>query len=96
MGPFDWLTLLLCSVVMATAVMAELRDIELCLVALDRADPPLPAGWRLALRGLSIVRRYTFLPMLIMAVPAVVVAQGGDALSICFNTVAVLFLTEVE
>ena len=96
MGPFDWLTLLLCSAVTATAVVGELRDIELCLVALDRADPPLPAGWRLALRGLAIVRRYTFLPMLIVAVPTVVVLQGGDALSICFNTVAVLFLTEVE
>jgi hypothetical protein len=96
MGPFDDLTLLLASAVTATAVVAEIRDIELCLVALDRADPPLPAGWRLSLRGLAVVRRYTFLPLLIAAVPTVVVFQGGDALSICFNTVAVLFLTEVE
>ena len=96
MGPFDWLALMLASVVTATAVVAELRDIKLCLLALDRADPPLPVGWRLALRGLAIVRRYTFLPALVTAVPAVVVFQGGDALSILFNTVAVLFLTEVE
>ena len=33
---------------------------------------------------------------LVMAVPIVVVYRGGDALSICFNTVAVLFLSEVE
>ena len=96
MGTFDSLTLLLASAVTATAMVGEFRDIELCLVALDRADPPLPVGWRLALRGLAIVRRYTFLPLLTCAVPTVVVFQGGDALSICFNTVAVLFLTEVE
>jgi hypothetical protein len=96
MNPFNWLLLLLASVVLATSVVAELRDIKLCLLALDRADPPLPAGWRVALRGLAIARRYTFLPTLVMAVPAVVVLQGSDTLSICFNTVAVLFLTEVE
>ena len=47
-------------------------------------------------RALATLRRYTFLPMLVAVVPAVVVFRGGDALSICFNTVAVLFLSEVE
>eukprot|EP01052_Picozoa_sp_SAG31_P044127 SAG31_NODE_7584_length_1647_cov_2.329457_2_plen_102_part_00 len=64
MNPFNWLLLLLASVVLATSVVAELRDIKLCLLALDRADPPVPAGWRVALRGLAIARRYTFLPTL--------------------------------
>jgi hypothetical protein len=96
MGTVGWLVLLLCSTVMAMSVVAELRDIELCLLALDRADPPLPAGWWISLRGLAIVRRYTFLPAMVVSVPMVVLNQGGDALSICFNTVAVLFLTEIE
>jgi hypothetical protein len=41
------------------------------------------------------VRRWLFLPALVAAVPALVLAKGGDALSVCFNTIAILFLTEV-
>jgi hypothetical protein len=29
------------------------------------------------------------------AVPAVVLTRGGNALDVCFNTIAVLFITEV-
>ena len=36
-----------------------------------------------------------FLPALVVAVPTLVLVMGGDALSVCFNTVAILFLTEV-
>jgi hypothetical protein len=28
-------------------------------------------------------------------VPILVLAEGGDALSVCFNTIAIIFLTEV-
>ena len=86
--------LLLASAVTAMAVVAELRDIELCVLALARTPPA--TAWRVALQGLVTLRRYAFLPALVMAVPCVVVMRGGDALSICFNTVAVLFLSEVE
>jgi hypothetical protein len=30
-----------------------------------------------------------------VAVPFLVLVKGGDALSVCFNTIAILFLTEV-
>ena len=96
MVTFDWLVLLLTAIVAAMTVVAELRDITLCLLALDRADPPVPAGWRVALRTLAVVRRCTFLPLLVLMIPLVVVFKSGDALSICFNTVAVLFLAEIE
>ena len=36
-----------------------------------------------------------FLPALVVAVPMLVLFKGGDALSVCFNTIAILFLTEV-
>ncbi len=41
------------------------------------------------------VRRWVFLPTLVQAVPTLVHLKGGDALSVCFNTIAILFLTEV-
>jgi hypothetical protein len=41
------------------------------------------------------VRRWVFLPALFYVVPNLVMIKGGDALSVCFNTIAILFLTEV-
>ena len=59
------------------------------------AGDQLSRGSRLALTLLGGVRRWVFLPMLVTAVPVLVLIKGGDALSVCFNTIAILFLTEV-
>ena len=32
---------------------------------------------------------------MLFRVPFLVLVKGGDALSVCFNTIAILFLTEV-
>lgn len=96
MNAFDWMVLVLATGVVATIMVGELRDIELCQLALDRTESKVPIGWRVFLRVLGIVRRYAFLPALLCTVPALVLAQGGDALSIAMNTVAVLFLVEVD
>jgi hypothetical protein len=42
------------------------------------------------------LRVQLFLWVLFMAVPFVILSQGGSALQICFNTLAVLFLAEVD
>ena len=42
------------------------------------------------------VRRWVFVPSLVATVPMLVLLKGGDALSVCFNTIAILFLTEVK
>ena len=34
--------------------------------------------------------------MLVLAIPLLVMYKGGDALSVCFNTVAMLFLCEID
>jgi hypothetical protein len=37
-----------------------------------------------------------FLPVLIQSVCSLVVTQGGDAINVCLNAVAVLFLTDLD
>jgi hypothetical protein len=71
------------------------QDIALCAIAITHAGDRLSRGSRLALTLLGSVRRWVFLPTLVLAVPTMVMMKGGDALSICFNTIAILFLTEV-
>lgn len=71
------------------------QDIALCAIAIAHAGDRLGRGSRLALALLGGVRRWLFLPTLVVAVPFLVLIKGGDALSVCFNTIAILFLTEV-
>jgi hypothetical protein len=71
------------------------QDIELCAIAIAHAGNRLSRGSGLALTLLGGVRRWMFLPALVGAVPTLVMYKGGDALSVCFNTIAILFLTEV-
>jgi hypothetical protein len=71
------------------------QDIRLCAIAIAHAGDRLSRSSRLALTLLGGVRRWLFLPALVAAVPILVVSKGGDALSVCFYTIAILFLTEV-
>lgn len=82
--------------VVAITVVAELKDIELCNLSIARAGAHLSPGWRLGLTLLGGLRRWAFLPALVMTVPQLVLKLGGDALSVCFNSVAVLFICEID
>lgn len=96
MGPFDWIALYLATFVVALTVVGELKDIKLVTIAIQHAGDKLSPAWRYALTFLGGLRRWLFLVALVMAVPTLVIYKGADALSICFNTIAVLFLCEID
>ena len=94
----DWLTLGLASLVIAFAVFAEIRDCLLCEKSLrDIAKQrDVPRGWRFAIHGLNYARYYLMLPSIISSVVELVMHEGGRVKEVCLNTVAVLFLLEVD
>ena len=92
MGTFDWIAILFSFTTVAFAITGELLDIELCEIAVARAPGEAKAGVRFALKFLNAARRWVFLPCLTACIPSLVWMLGGDALSVCFNTVAILFL----
>ena len=96
MGPLDDIALVFASFIVAFTVVGELKDIELCSMAVAHAGDKLSKGWRLALGFLLWMRRWVFLPALVMDVPMLVLLKGGDALSVCLNTVAILFMCDVD
>ena len=65
-------------------------------MAIRHAGDRIAPAYRFALSLLGGIRRWTFLPTLTLAAPTLVLVKGGDALSVCFNTVAVLFLCEID
>jgi hypothetical protein len=95
MGLFDWVTLVLASYVVALIVNGELKDIELCNISIERLGEKI-GRWRYVFAIGSFLRRATFLPIMLGIVGLLVIMRGGDSLSVCFNTVAILFMTEVS
>ena len=65
-------------------------------MAIRHAGERIAPAWKFVLSLLGGIRRWTFLPILVVTAPILVLNKGGDALSVCFNTVAVLFLCEID
>ena len=72
------------------------QDIKLCAMAIRHAGDHIAPTYRFVLTLLGGIRRWLFLPTLVTVAPILVLFKGGDALSVCFNTVAVLFLCEID
>ena len=96
MGPYDWLALMLCSFIVGLQVVGEIKDINLCEIGMDRNRKELSIFWQYAFGFLNRLRSQFFLHPLVGAIPCVVLTQGGSALDICFNTIAIMFITEVD
>jgi len=99
----DWLALVIASGVIALAVAKEIQDIILCrltynrlLQAYDSGYPKSTLLWNASHQIIAICRRFVVLPG-VMSVAALLVSwRGADILSISLNTVAVLFLLDLD
>jgi hypothetical protein len=74
---------------------AGLQPIPLAMLSLM---PSACKTWKThwILFSFSFIRRYAVLPVLIMSVPMLVVVQGSSGVSICLNSVGVLFVLEMD
>jgi hypothetical protein len=95
MGPLDWITLVFASYVVGLTIIGELKDMLLCEIAIKRLGDKL-GPWRHAINIGIFLRRAAFLPIMLGTVGVIVQIRGGDSLSVCFNTVAVLFMAEAD
>lgn len=95
MGTTDKIALFFCSIIVSLALTAELRDIQFCLLAITHGGGQIGQRWTRAVLVLAAIRRWAFLPRVLSCIPGLVLQEGGDALSVCFNTVSCLFLMEI-
>ena len=74
------------------------KDITLANIAIKLASDrqTLTKSWRVALFILNGFRRYLVIPLMLTSISNLVLYKGGDALSVLLNTVAVLFLLDVD
>ena len=98
MNYLDWLTLTLASLVLALSIFNEVRDCMLCdyTIATVKKKKDIPWGWRFGMFLIYYLRIYAFLPSVLFSSLALVMIFGGSSVDICLNSVAVLFLVEVD
>ena len=78
MGSFDKAALVFATFIVAMTVGGELKDIKLVFLAIRHAGDKLSPRWRFALTLLGGIRRWVFLPTLVLAVPVLVMYKGGE------------------
>lgn len=87
-------TLLLTSLLVSWGLASEIRDVKLCEMTIEaRGANTL---WRLPLLAILVVRQFVVVPAVMICVPILVLYDGGDSYSIALNTVAALFLLQVD
>eukprot|EP01046_Picozoa_sp_COSAG06_P009204 COSAG06_NODE_477_length_15216_cov_133.572402_10_plen_104_part_00 len=93
---FDWITTAFASTIVGFAIAGEMKDIKLVSSALNQAKDgeAISSIGHLVMTVITGLRRWAFLPLLALSVPMLITLEGGDALSICLNTVAILFVCE--
>lgn len=90
----DKITLLVAALVVSFNVAREVRDIRLCNLTIEARAAG--SRWRYPLYAVGWLRQYVVVPSLVCSVPLLVLLKGSDTTSICLNTVAVLFLLELD
>ena len=71
------------------------KEIELCLSTLHRTGDEIPAPWRAAIAFVNHARRWMCLPFLSISID-ILISAAPDTLSIVLNTLAALFLLEMD
>lgn len=76
MTSFDWMALYFAGIIVALTSVAEIKDILLCNMAIDRASANLSSVYTYSFRVINGVRRWSFLPTLLMAVNFLILGNG--------------------
>ena len=94
----DFLTLLVCTIAVGLTIVGELREIKICTIAQRRCfaktrHHSLGHAWFALINSF---RAYLLVPQVIAAVPRLVLYEGGNTVSLIFNTVSIIFVTELD
>ena len=95
MGGLDWVAYATSCAMASLAIVAELRDMQVCGIAMARARPEV-SPWKYVLTVIMYFRRYSCMTIIAVCIPFVVMYRGADSLSICFNTLAIMVCLQLE
>ena len=95
MQTLDWMVFLLNALVLCLSVANELFDIQYCR-AIAESYPDAPLVKNICIWVVEAFRQYLFLPLTLAMPIGMVYTLGGSALQTTLNTLAVVFLLEID
>jgi len=92
----DRMAFVLACITITFTAATEVKDIEMCEVFEARMRRRSCNFYSVAIWVLNALRRYLVLPLITACVPTLVAYMGGNAISICFNCLAIVFLLDID
>ena len=93
----DHATVFLAAAMVAFEAITEMEDITGCQILLGRASERAEGACeRRLLTVVMWLRNYLLLPLICASVPILIIYRGADALTICFNCVATVFILKCD
>ena len=94
----DFVALFVCAYAVGLTIIGELRDIKVCNMAQLRCvasfqHHPVGHVW---FAFINAVRLYVLIPQVMAAVVDLALLEGGNTVSLVFNTISVIFVTELD
>ena len=88
-------------IVVSMAIINEVRDINLCRLAQlqyerQHATLKIHILWKVLLTSLSFVRLHVTVPMMVGSQDYMLSYGGMDAVSICMNSIALVFILDID
>jgi len=96
---YDWMTFVMIGGMIALIVWSECEDVKVAGARLWSHRMPLRSPRQILRMWLFIVevaRHFMVVPLLLLSIPVMVLNEGGDAKSQCLNTVAILFILDID
>lgn len=87
MGFFDWVAMTFAAFVVSFTVVGELKDIELCDLAVHRSETALSVGYRVVIQVMLNMRRWAFLTVLTVDVVLLVIYRACSARPLCVRPI---------
>ncbi len=96
----EMVTLTLASFLIGAAVAKDVYDVMHCKTLRLELLKDVPAEERTwhatALSALNVLRQFTLIPTVVLNINQMVLYVGADAMTICFNTLALIFLVRTS
>jgi hypothetical protein len=92
----DFATIALAAFLVAASAGKEVQDIVHCRAYRNSPHGAALPQWHRSLWVVETLRQFSLLPVVVGIVPMLVLHRGADALNLCFNTLAILFMLECD
>jgi hypothetical protein len=92
----DCIAIIATAFVLGIAVATEIKEITMCRKLRQHRSDGVGRGWLFALTTLDFLRQFVLLPTMAVLLVKLVLFIGSDALNVCLNALAMIFVLQCD